>query len=327
MQVTSAAILAIASCLAATNCVIGQVAQFDLANYRHTRTHALFVPEASSITYHPERRSFFVIGDEGEMIGEFNRFGTGLSLVNLSGFEDTEGITYVGNGQFAIVEERNQGVSLLTWPASTSPEPTIARSSLPRVALGPDLGNSGLEGICFDPVTDRFLIVKEKDPQRVLSTAVDFQASIFSSTDLCPPGPLGVNDLADLTVLSVVVPLSGSPDRDNILFISQASSRLVVATRTGVVQSTFSLSGISGTAEGVTIDERGVIYIVDESPNLYVLEPCRGDFNWHGGVTLQDLFDFLAAYFDNDLRSDVNSSGDTTVADIFDFLSTYFTGC
>jgi len=55
--------------------------------------------------------------------------------------------------------------------------------------------------------------------------------------------------------------------------------------------------------------------------------PCPADFNGIGGVTVQDIFDFLAAYFANDPRADFNTSGSVTVQDIFDYLSAYFTGC
>ncbi len=55
--------------------------------------------------------------------------------------------------------------------------------------------------------------------------------------------------------------------------------------------------------------------------------PCPGDFNGVGGLTVQDIFDFLAAYFSNDPRADVNSVGGITVQDIFDFLAQYFQGC
>jgi hypothetical protein len=55
--------------------------------------------------------------------------------------------------------------------------------------------------------------------------------------------------------------------------------------------------------------------------------PCPADFNGSGSVTVQDIFDFLAAYFANDPSADVNDSGDVTVQDIFDYLSLYFSGC
>lgn len=54
---------------------------------------------------------------------------------------------------------------------------------------------------------------------------------------------------------------------------------------------------------------------------------CIGDFNGSGGVTVQDIFDFLSAYFSGSAAADVNGSGGVTVQDIFDFLSAYFSGC
>ncbi|MFN7019998.1 MAG: GC-type dockerin domain-anchored protein [Phycisphaerales bacterium] len=62
---------------------------------------------------------------------------------------------------------------------------------------------------------------------------------------------------------------------------------------------------------------------------MWVLTPtrCVGDFNNAGGTTVQDIFDFLNAYFTADPAADVNCSGSVTVQDIFDFLNAYFEGC
>jgi hypothetical protein len=54
---------------------------------------------------------------------------------------------------------------------------------------------------------------------------------------------------------------------------------------------------------------------------------CRADFNQSGAVTVQDIFDFLAAYFTSNAQADINGAGGVTVQDIFDFLAAYFTGC
>ncbi len=53
---------------------------------------------------------------------------------------------------------------------------------------------------------------------------------------------------------------------------------------------------------------------------------CLGDFNQSGTITVQDLFDFLAAWFAQDSRSNING-GNITVQDLFDFLSAWFGGC
>ncbi len=55
--------------------------------------------------------------------------------------------------------------------------------------------------------------------------------------------------------------------------------------------------------------------------------PCRGDFNGSGAVTVQDLFDFLAAYFASSPTADINGASGVTVQDIFDFLALWFQGC
>jgi hypothetical protein len=71
--------------------------------------------------------------------------------------------------------------------------------------------------------------------------------------------------------------------------------------------------------------------ILDNTSQQFAPTPnpclCRADFNNSGSVTVQDIFDFLAAYFSNNLSADINNSGAVTVQDIFDFLALYFAGC
>lgn len=55
--------------------------------------------------------------------------------------------------------------------------------------------------------------------------------------------------------------------------------------------------------------------------------PCIADFNGSGGLSVQDIFDFLAGYFAGDPRADVNGVGGLSVQDVFDFLAAYFEGC
>jgi len=66
-----------------------------------------------------------------------------------------------------------------------------------------------------------------------------------------------------------------------------------------------------------------------DDPSSFPTAPraCPADFNFSGTVTVQDIFDFLAAYFANDPTADFNESNTVTVQDIFDFLAAYFRGC
>ncbi len=52
---------------------------------------------------------------------------------------------------------------------------------------------------------------------------------------------------------------------------------------------------------------------------------CLADFNKAGGIGVQDIFDFLAAYFGGNGCADFNGGG-IGVQDIFDFLAAYFGG-
>ncbi len=54
---------------------------------------------------------------------------------------------------------------------------------------------------------------------------------------------------------------------------------------------------------------------------------CPPDFNHSGAVNVQDIFDFLAAWFAGGPGADFNGVNGTNIQDIFDFLAAWFTGC
>jgi len=235
----------------------------NLGSYQLTNTYSLPggpAAEASAVTWNWNTGSLFVVGDEGDAVVEVTRSGTLIGSMSLTGFDDTEGLTYIGNGQFVLVEERLQDAYLFTYTAGG----TVARSSLQSASIGPTVGNVGLEGISYDPTTGQYIVVKEKTPQQVSQVGLNFAGGTASVTSLFNPASLGVADLSDVQVMA----------NGNLLIYSQESARLLEVDRLGSVLSMYSLAGITDSAEGVTIDANGVIYIVDESPNLYVLAPA-----------------------------------------------------
>ncbi|MFN7021590.1 MAG: hypothetical protein ACK4WH_09720 [Phycisphaerales bacterium] len=54
---------------------------------------------------------------------------------------------------------------------------------------------------------------------------------------------------------------------------------------------------------------------------------CRADFNKSGSLSVQDIFDFLVAYFAEDPCADITGNGTVFVTDLFDFFTAYFTVC
>jgi len=263
--------------LAATSPGVGAVTGVDLAGYAHVATHALpsvTASEASAVTWNWDTDSLFVLGDEGDYVVEVDKQGRQLSVMNLFGFDDTEGLTYVGNGQFVITEERLQDAYLFTYQAGSA----VGRNALPSVSVGPTVSNVGIEGVSYDPLTGRFLMVKEKTPQAVYDVTLNFAANTATVAELVPPENMfaqlfGTLDLSEVQVLTTVPSLRGTTDQDNLLIYSQESARLLEVSRSGQTLGQFDFSGIAEDAEGVTIDADGVIYIVGETPSLYVLAP------------------------------------------------------
>lgn len=226
--------------------------------------------ETSAITYNWDTGTLFVVGDEAEAIVEVSKTGQVLGSMKLSGFDDTEALTYIGNGQFALGEERTQSLFKVTYQADT----TVRRSdSLPAYSFGSYSNNEGLEGVSWDPRTNTFIAVKEKNPQAIYSANIDFNDGSGSHDILFNAGLLGVLDLSDVQVLATVPSFLGTGLEDNLLVVSQESRLLLEVTRTGAILGSINLRFLTGTAEGVTIDENGVIYVTQEQPGVFVFLP------------------------------------------------------
>ncbi|MCK6403875.1 MAG: SdiA-regulated domain-containing protein [Sphaerotilus natans subsp. sulfidivorans] len=249
---------------------------FDLSRYSLSATHALpdiEAAEASAVTWNWNTGTLFVLGDEGDALVEVDRQGRRLSAMTLTGFHDTEGLTYIGTDaggthRFVVLEERLQTGYLLSYGAGTS----IDRAQLDSAVFGPTVGNIGLEGLSWDPRDGSFVAVKEKTPSAVLSMNATFGSGAAPAVSaLFDPAGLGVADLADVQVLSTFAALSGSASADHLLLLSQESPALLQVDRSGRVLARLDLSGVAGDIEGVTIGSDGTLYLVGETPALYVL--------------------------------------------------------
>lgn len=111
-------------------------------------------------------------------------------------------------------------------------------------------------------------------------------------------------------------------DSDNDGVSNQDEIRAVRTDLPGQVGYSPGLIGATGTDPCATSTTAPVTNVAETPP-----PPCRADFNNAGGVTVQDIFDFLSAWFANVPSADFNNAGGITVQDIFDYLSAWFTGC
>src|SRR5262249_44218768 len=204
---------------------------------------------------------------------------------------DTEGISYVGGGKFVLIEERYRQANLFTYVGGA----VLHRADVKTVKLGTTIGNIGIEGVSYDPLTSGFIFVKEKDPESIFQTKIDFDAGTASngsattdeSVDLFAPALANLADFSDVFALSNLPDLNGQPDGSHLLIISQESGQIINVDRAGKVFSKLTivpdpgspLSVADMTMEGITMDRDGIIYVVNENgggdaghPQLWVYQ-------------------------------------------------------
>jgi uncharacterized protein YjiK len=294
-----------------------RVGRYDLPEPTRTAppANSLLAQEASGVTYNWDTDTLFVVGDGGTSVVQVTKTGQLINSMTLAQgsspqgteFYDTEGITYVGNGKFVLVEERYRQANLFTYVAGA----TLQRANVQTVKLGTTIGNVGLEGVSYDPPSGGYLFVKEKDPQSVFQTGIDFVAgtatngspTATSSTDLFSPALANVADFSDVFSLSNLPSLSGQPDYDHLLIISQESGQVINIDRAGTVFSRLTLVADPGnplsipdqTFEGVTMDRDGYLYLVSENgggdashPQLWVYAKSMAPNQAPTGATLNN---------------------------------------
>lgn len=266
----------------------------DLSRYQVTGNHTLDVLggrglEASAVTFARDRGTLFFVGDEGLGVVEISRTGQTIGSMAFdwtgtgSSNNDAEGLTYLGNGQLVVVDERPQKAYQFSYSASGS----VVLNDQPWVALTgstTSVGNVGTEGISVDPRNGSFFSVKQDNPAQLRGGSLSFAAgggsssmtTLFSGTSSL----FGLNSLSDIQTLSPVDALAGTAAADNLLVLSLESKRLIEINRsTGATLSSLDLSGITSQAlEGVTVDNNGLIYLVAEdsgsgNSRLFVLTP------------------------------------------------------
>lgn len=230
--------------------------------------------EASAVTYARDRGSLFIVGDEGLGVVELSLTGRTLGTMAFdwagtgSSNNDAEGLTYLGNGRLVVVDERPQVAYSFAYLAGS----TLALNGQPKVAITgstASVGNVGTEGISVDPRTGQFWSVKQDNPAQLRVSTLDFAVGGgTASTSVLFSGSsalFGLNSLSDIQTLGGVDALAGTALADHLLVLSLDSRRLVEIDRAGTVLSFIDLAGITPQAiEGVTIDERGTIYLVAE---------------------------------------------------------------
>jgi uncharacterized protein YjiK len=323
---------------------------FDLNNYTQTGSYPLqyatsgtnlLNAEASGVAYDRDTDSLFVVGDGGTSVVQVAKSDGHVidsMTLNAGDFVDTEGITYVGGGRFAIVEERLRQVDLFTYVAGG----TLHRADVQSVKLGTTVGNVGIEGVTFDPQSGGYIAVRQSQPTSIFQAAIDFASGSAVASDGTPILPTtdnppvlfdaaktGLSAFNDVFSLSNVVG-SSAPDYDNVIIIGAPDGRIVKTDRTGRVVSSLYMSATAQN-EGVSMGPDGTVYAVGEQaagaslPGLTVFKPTTGNANVGVGSNLYLTFDqTVQAGAGNLVLS--NGAGDTRTIPVTDTSQVTFSG-
>ena len=233
---------------------------------------------ASGVAYNPRTKTLLVVINSPERIIETDTAGRVKRTIELEGFDDTEGICYVGptgggrGDLVAVVEEARRELCIFTVLKGTR---TVSRANAIRILLDEKTGgNSGIEGVAYDPKTKTFFAAKEKRPRKLYRCTWPGGAKGTGS-----PAPrvtsrdekaLGLKDLSGL---------HWDARSRRRLVLSDESASLVVLGADGRASERLSLAaGSAGLAravpqaEGVATDGAGRLFIVSEPNLLYVFE-------------------------------------------------------
>ena len=235
--------------------------------------------EASAVTWNKDTNTLFMLGDGGGFITETTLNGTVLGTMKLAAgsspqgneFYDPEGLAYIGGGKFVMTEERYRTAVQFSFAANT----TLTRAQTSTVKLATTVGNTGLEGISYDPVTGGYIAVNQTSgiggsAQNIFQTQINFaagtatngSATTVNNASLFPVGNIGFSSLSDVFALANVYAPSVS-GYQNILTMSLTGIKEM--TRAGAVVGSLALPGTGYQAEGITMDNNGLIYVVTDN--------------------------------------------------------------
>lgn len=281
-------LVAVVAIMLGSNWRLFELAQFQWQAWRNAgqwRQESLWLPDyqvqiearaiaglenVSALTFDPDRRSLLSVTNKANELIELSTDGELLRRIPLTGFGDTEAVEYISQGIYVISDEHGQRLFRVhvdertRWLDAADSE----QLTLPN---GPH-DNNGFEGLAYDPAGQRLFIAKERNPLRIFSVAG------FPRDGYGPPVEVRVKSdrqrdrelfVRDLSALQF------DPHTGHLLALSDESGLILELDLAGEPISSLLLwRGLHGLkrrvpqAEGLALDDRGVLYLVSE-PNLF----------------------------------------------------------
>lgn len=229
--------------------------------------------DLSAIDYDPDKHRLLAVTNAAPTkIVALDREGLVSAEYPLVGFQDVEGLAYMGDGQVVVTDEKAQ--QLLFFRLPDQPGQTIDKKDAQSLTLGINLSahNKGFEGVTYDAAHDRLFVAKERDPRQLYAIS-GVKASLGGQLRI------KVQDLTDWVERSVfakdISDLHYDAKTGHLLVLSHESRLVIELGENGEMVSFRTLLGhigdlkkSAGQAEGLTLDEQGRLYVVSE-PNLF----------------------------------------------------------
>jgi uncharacterized protein YjiK len=243
-----------------------------LPEYR-VRIDAKVVPgvsdNLSGLTYDEHRDQLWAVVNNPEELLTLSTDGEVLARYPLSGFEDVEGITYLGDNLLLLAEERQHALVVVEVPEQPG---ALFREDYRALTLGIELGgNQGFEGVGYDRAGDRLFVVKEHSPRKLYEIR-GLKASIEGDFNL---EVIDRDEWVENVFATDLSSVHYDEQTGHLALLSDESKVLMELDGEGKLISFRSLlGGFAGLqdsvpqGEGMTLDDRGNLYLVSE-PNLF----------------------------------------------------------
>lgn len=221
----------------------------------------------SGITYNSSTKTLFAIQNSPRNIYELSLNGEYIRTIKLHGFKDTEGISYISEKTFSIIDEKLKEISLIEIDVNTK---EIHRKDI-KYKFKIDnnsFENFSYEGIAYNKNKDEFYIVNEKFPVETI-TVSNWLSNNVLSINFDNNFSAGTSFVSDLSGIHY------NSNLNNVLLLSDESMLLTELDLEGnnlsfmdLEKGFLELKNDIPQAEGITLDENNNIYIVSE-PNLF----------------------------------------------------------
>ncbi|SHN31422.1 Uncharacterized protein YjiK [Pseudomonas asturiensis] len=226
--------------------------------------------DVSGLSYDPDRNSLFTVTNQNAEMVELSLDGRILRRIKLSGFGDAEAVEYISPGIYVISDERQQRLIKVHVDDSTQ---SLDAANAEQLTLGLNAGgNKGYEGLAYDRKGERLFVARERDPVQIIEVrgfpkaSADGPSNLQVISDSKRDAGLFVRDLSSLQF---------DQNSGHLLALSDESRQIVELDIDGRPIGSSSLNkgqmGLSKSvpqAEGVAMDDNGVLYLVSE-PNLF----------------------------------------------------------